>query len=59
MNAQGGWVFCLIATETAGKFHPEMLAIVVISDIGLVDGRVVAVGAEMKNLVMDFLHVSS
>ena len=59
MNAQGGWVFRLIATKTAGKFHPEMLAVEVISNIGLVDGRVVAVGAKMKNLVMDLLHVSS
>ena len=59
MNAQGGRIFCLVATQAAGKFHPEMLAVVVISNIGLVDGRVVAVGAEMKNLVMDLLHVSS
>ena len=59
VNAQCGRGFCLVATLAARKFHLEMLTVMVISNVILVDGRVVAVGAKMKNLVMDLLHVSS
>ena len=59
VNAQCCREFCLVTAQAAGKFHPEMLTVVVISNIALVDGRVVAVRAEMENLVVNFFHVSS
>ena len=44
-------------TLVAGKFHPQMNIVVMMLDVFLPSRRIVAIRAEMKNLVVLLCHV--